>query len=254
MKVGIDSGGSLIKTSVWKNNESKPCVLQLFKSSEVEAAISLLKARCDSAKIDFFLTGGGARCLAARLHMDFGEASRVFIVDEMHALNDGLGFCLSTVSYPTLVVNIGSGVSILQVEGPKAFTRVGGSSLGGGTFMGLSRLLTEVTDFKQLVSMAKAGSAIRNGVDLTVGDIYSGGYDAVGLQAGVIASSFGAVPRAILSSDLRPEVIIFSLLRMISFNVAQIAALFGQRLGINNIYVLGGFVDSNGKTLVPLLC
>lgn len=253
MKVGIDSGGSLIKISVWKTCGSKPCVLQLFKSSEIEAAIKFLKAQCDSAQVDFFLTGGGARYLAARLHVDLGEANRVVLVDEMRALNTGLRFCLGTVDYPTLAVNIGSGVSILQVEGPRAFTRVGGSSLGGGTFMGLSRLLTGVTEFKQLVSMAKVGSTIGNQIDLTVGDIYSGGYDAVGLQAGVIASSFGAVPRATASSDLRPEGIIFSLLRMISFNVAQIAAIFGQRLGINSICVLGGLTDSNGKVLMFLI-
>jgi type II pantothenate kinase len=33
----------------------------------------------------------------------------------------------------------GSGVSILAVRGPEDYTRVSGTSLGGGTFLGLSR-------------------------------------------------------------------------------------------------------------------
>eukprot|EP01036_Dinobryon_divergens_P042146 gene42146-55966_t len=37
----------------------------------------------------------------------------------------------STKEFPYLVVNIGSGVSILKVNGPGAFERVSGTSLGG---------------------------------------------------------------------------------------------------------------------------
>ena len=35
--------------------------------------------------------------------------------------------------YPYLVVNIGSGVSIVKVDGPTAFTRVSGTALGPST-------------------------------------------------------------------------------------------------------------------------
>ncbi|KAF6257411.1 fumble-domain-containing protein [Scenedesmus sp. NREL 46B-D3] len=46
--------------------------------------------------------------------------------------------------FPYLLVNIGSGVSIIRVDGPGEgqHTRVSGSSVGGGTFWGLCRLLT----------------------------------------------------------------------------------------------------------------
>ncbi|EAT84366.2 hypothetical protein SNOG_08090 [Parastagonospora nodorum SN15] len=39
--------------------------------------------------------------------------------------------------YPYLLVNIGSGVSMVKVSGPRQFERVGGTSLGGGTLWGL---------------------------------------------------------------------------------------------------------------------
>jgi type II pantothenate kinase len=38
-----------------------------------------------------------------------------------------------------MLLNAGSGVSILAVRGPEDYTRVSGTSLGGGTFLGLSR-------------------------------------------------------------------------------------------------------------------
>jgi pantothenate kinase len=35
------------------------------------------------------------------------------------------------LKYPYMIVNIGTGVSILKVEGPTTYKRVGGTSLGG---------------------------------------------------------------------------------------------------------------------------
>lgn len=44
-------------------------------------------------------------------------------------------------TYPFLLVNIGSGVSFLKVEADASYKRVGGTSLGGGTFWGIGSLL-----------------------------------------------------------------------------------------------------------------
>lgn len=49
--------------------------------------------------------------------------------------------------YPYLLVNIGSGVSMIKVSGPNEFERIGGSSLGGGTLWGLLSLLTTAKTF-----------------------------------------------------------------------------------------------------------
>jgi type II pantothenate kinase len=48
---------------------------------------------------------------------------------------------------PCLLVNIGSGVSIIKVDEDGAFERVSGTSLGGGTLWGLLSLLTPATTF-----------------------------------------------------------------------------------------------------------
>lgn len=48
---------------------------------------------------------------------------------------------------PCLLVNIGSGVSIVKVDEDGSFERVSGTSLGGGTLWGLLSLLTPATTF-----------------------------------------------------------------------------------------------------------
>ena len=59
--------------------------------------------------------------------------------------------------YPYLLVNIGSGVSMLKVSGDGNYERVSGSSLGGGTFWGLCRLLTKCRGFDEMLELSAKG-------------------------------------------------------------------------------------------------
>ena len=59
--------------------------------------------------------------------------------------------------YPFILVNIGSGVSILSVRAPGQYQRVCGTSLGGGTFLGLCCLLTKCTTFEEALELAAKG-------------------------------------------------------------------------------------------------
>lgn len=157
------------------------------------------------------VTGGGAfkfeKLLKERLNVAINK------LDEMKMLVDGLNFVLSHVqnevftyshetkkqtfvppkdeaeSFPYLLVNIGSGVSILKVESKDEFHRVSGSSIGGGTFWGLACQMAGVTTWDEVHEMSISGD--NRNIDLLVGDIYGTGYDKLGLDANVIASSFG---------------------------------------------------------------
>ena len=61
--------------------------------------------------------------------------------------------------YPFLLVNIGSGVSMVKVTGPGPgqYERVSGSSIGGGTFWGLCQLLTQSTNFDEMLDLSMQG-------------------------------------------------------------------------------------------------
>ena len=69
------------------------------------------------------------------------------IPDEVFYFEEKSGPNFSSVClmnpFPFLLVNIGSGISILKVESDQKFTRVGGTSIGGGTFWGIGCLLAE---------------------------------------------------------------------------------------------------------------
>jgi len=93
--------------------------------------------------------------------------------------------------YPYLLVNIGSGVSMIKVSGPREYERIGGTSLGGGTLWGLLSLITGARNFDDMLAMAEKGD--NTAVDMLVGDIYGTGYAKIGLKSDTIASSFGKV-------------------------------------------------------------
>jgi type II pantothenate kinase len=106
-------------------------------------------------------------------------------------------------TYPYLLVNIGSGVSILKVTSPRTFERVGGTSLGGGTLWGLLALLTGARSFDAMLRLAERGDNTK--VDMLVGDIYGADYAKIGLASSTIASSFGKVLRTKRAMERRAE-------------------------------------------------
>lgn len=157
------------------------------------------------------VTGGGAfkfeKMLKDRLNVAINK------LDEMKMLVNGLNFVLSHVEkevftyshetkkqtfvppkeendmFPYLLVNIGSGVSILKVTSKDTFQRVSGSSIGGGTFWGLACQMAGVTTWDEVAEMSVSGD--NRNIDLLVGDIYGTSYEKLGLDANVIASSMG---------------------------------------------------------------
>ncbi|XP_068641687.1 pantothenate kinase 2-like isoform X2 [Aristolochia californica] len=151
--------------------------------------------------------------------------------------------------FPYLLVNIGSGVSMIKVDGDGSFQRVSGTNVGGGTYWGLGRLLTKCKSFDELLELSQRGD--NRAVDMLVGDIYGGmDYSKIGLSASTIASSFGkTISDNKELSDYRPEDISLSLLRMISYNIGQISYLNALRHGIKRIFFGGFFIRGHAYTM-----
>ncbi len=163
-------------------------------------------------------------------------------VDESERIYCGLNRLKA--SYPALVISIGSGVSILKVDGPSKFERVSGSSIGGGTFLGLCRLLTGANDFDMALDMASEGDS--DVADMVVGDIYGRGYNKFQLSSETLASSFGKVgmsedPR----SNLSDNDISKSLVVMITMNIGQVAYLNAKLHDTSTIFFVGNFLRHN---------
>lgn len=189
--------------------------------------------------------------------------------------------------YPYLLVNIGSGVSMIKVKGPRDFERIGGTSLGGGTLWGLLSLITGARSFDDMLAMADRGN--NTAVDMLVGDIYGTGYAKIGLKSDTIASSFGKVYKmkrqaeteaedigglannddqsydsgyggsesASASSShnpitFRPEDISRSLLYAVSYNIGQLAHLQSTVHSLRHIYFGGSFIRGHRQTMNTL--
>jgi type II pantothenate kinase len=65
---------------------------------------------------------------------------------------------------------VGSGVSFIKCIDKHTYQRVGGSSLGGGVFLGLANLLIQENHFETLLEMSNQGKSSR--VDLYMQDLY----------------------------------------------------------------------------------
>ncbi|CAN6446298.1 unnamed protein product [Victoria cruziana] len=151
--------------------------------------------------------------------------------------------------FPYLLVNIGSGVGMIKVDGDGNFERVSGTNVGGGTFWGLGSLLTNCKSFDELLELSKKGD--NSAVDMLVGDIYGGmDYSKIGLSKTNIASSFGKTTSENKAlSDYKPEDISLSLLRMISYNIGQISHLIALRYGLKRIFFGGFFIRGHAYTM-----
>lgn len=149
---------------------------------------------------------------------------------------------LEVPHFPCLVVNIGSGVSIVKVDEDGQFERVSGTSLGGGTLWGLLSLLTDASSFDgkqdpslqglaahwiaEMLLLSESGD--NAAVDMLVGDIYGSDYSKIGLKSSTIASTFGKVFRkgstsAQRKKQFKQEDIARSLLYAISNNIGHVA-------------------------------
>nr|AAT27265.1 RE66667p [Drosophila melanogaster] len=134
--------------------------------------------------------------------------------------------------FPFILVNVGSGVSILAVYGPDNYKRISGTSLGGGTFLGLCCLLTGCTSFEEAIQLATKGDNRK--VDKLVKDIYGGDYNRFGLPGDLVASSFGQMHLNDKRVSVSREDLANATLVTITNNIGSIArmcALNGRSIG-----------------------
>ncbi|KAM9197022.1 LOW QUALITY PROTEIN: pantothenate kinase 1 [Dugong dugon] len=151
-------------------------------------------------------------------------------------------YCLDN-PYPMLLVNMGSGVSILAVYSKDNYKRVTGTSLGGGTFLGLCCLLTGCETFEEALEMAAKGDSTN--VDKLVKDIYGGDYERFGLQGSAVASSFGNMMSKEKRDSISKEDLARATLVTITNNIGSIARMCALNENIDRVVFVGNFLRIN---------
>ena len=159
---------------------------------------------------------------------------------------------IQNFTFPHLVVNIGSGVSIVKVINENDIERIGGTMCGGGTLIGLSKILLGIDDFNEIIKLAKKGD--HKNLDLLVSDIYGKSIlsdfnnNKIGLECDVLASSFGKVHHILSKNkeaEIKKEDIAQSLLILICFQIAQLGYLYAKQHDIKDVFYYGNFTQKD---------
>ncbi|KAK4765647.1 hypothetical protein SAY86_026737 [Trapa natans] len=259
--------GERLRFAKFETSKIGDCI-EFIRSKQLHLGRCLHQECPSGEKTIIKATGGGAFKFADLFNEKLGVSLEK--EEEMQCLVAGANFLLKTVQqeaftyadgqkefmqidhndlFPYLLVNIGSGVSMIKVDGDGKFERVSGTSVGGGTFLGLGRLLTKCKSFDELLELSHQGN--NRVIDMLVGDIYGGqDYSKIGLASTAIASSFGkAISEDRELEEYKPEDITRSLLRMISNNVGQISYLNALRYGLKRIFFGGFFIRGHTYTM-----
>lgn len=190
MIVGIDAGGTLIKIAAMEN---ETIVYRKYPVASLQTAASEMNA---ASGAQLRITGGKAALFAA--HLD-PERNAIAVMPEFDATCRGVRHLLAD-RHPRLqryiLTNVGTGTSIHNVDGDK-HERIGGTGVGGGTLIGLSRLLTGLSDYDTIIRLAAQGS--RERIDLQVGHIYEGAVPPI--PGDLTASNYGRAASALHSLD-----------------------------------------------------
>lgn len=142
---------------------------------------------------------------------------------------NGLGARHVTDLERLMVVSMGTGTSFVQVAGGE-IRHIGGIGIGGGTLLGLSRLLLQTQDILWVAELARKGDLSQ--VDLQIQDICRTSLPGLPLDA--TASLFGKV-----DSNVKPEDLACGLMHMVLQSIGQAAVLAALNSPIRDIILIG---------------
>ncbi|MFC4354643.1 type II pantothenate kinase [Chryseomicrobium palamuruense] len=180
--IGIDAGGTLVKLAY--KSESNQIHTTYFLSSRFDLVKQWIENKFDHPKI--CMTGGRAK----QLQNFLGTENYQYVV-EFDATVRGVLYQLDKNHIDiqqAIVTNIGTGTSIHHLFETQ-HTRLGGTGIGGGTLMGLSKKMAGTMVFGEIVERSSMGS--RKHIDVLVEDIYQ--ENQLPIKGSLTASNFGAL-------------------------------------------------------------
>lgn len=158
-----------------------------------------------------------------------------YLVDEFTANGLGGGF-FANGKKEFIVISMGTGSSYVGVKDGKP-EHLGGIGIGGGTIIGLSKLMLSTNDIDKIIDLASHGSV--GNIDLRVGDISKN--PLPGLDLDVTASNFGKA-----SSRANCEDKAAGITHMVIETIMQTAALIATSRGFKDLIAIGNLIKFLG--------
>lgn len=144
-------------------------------------------------------------------------------------LANGLGAQYMSGLQKLIVVSMGTGTSLVKVENEEV-AHIGGLGVGGGTILGLSKLLLNTQDFHQIVGLAETGSLEH--IDLQIKDITR--YPLPGLPLDATASIFGKTEDNVSAEDIA-----LGIVHMVLQTIGQCAIFASLNSDIKDFVLIG---------------
>ena len=231
--IGIDVGGSTTKIVGFRVSEEGRELIrpQLVKANDpLTATYGAFGKFTDENGIKIsdidkvLMTGVGSSYVK---HDLYGiECVRV---PEFDCIGKG-GIYLSGLE-SAVVVSMGTGTAIVHAEKGARMKYLGGTGVGGGTLMGLSRLLVGAADIGHISEFVEEGDL--GNVDLRIKDMTASGAEPV-MNADMTAANFGNV------SDVASKADIAKGISNLVYETVGMVSIFASRsVGVSDIVLTG---------------
>lgn len=227
--IGIDVGGSTTKIVGIENGKSIKSPMNITANDPITSLFGAFGKYLYDNDIALdnvehvMLTGVGASGVTTPIY-----GLPTTHVDEFQA--DGLGARFDSGLDRLVVVSMGTGTTLVHVDGDK-ISHIGGISMGGGTLQGLSHLLLQTTHISEVVEMASHGDISH--INLQIKDISKN--DIEGLPMYATASLFGKV----VNSNTTPSDIAKGIICMVLETIGSCAVLSQVGQGIKDFVLIG---------------
>jgi len=225
--IGIDLGGSTTKIVGFQDNKLK--IPTFVKADNPIASLFgalgkfIYENNIQLNEIEkIMITGVGSAYVDQPLY-----GIPTYKVDEFTC--NGLGGQYFTGLNDLIVVSMGTGTSLVQVNGDKII-HTGGIGIGGGTILGLSSLLLKTQDISQIMELASRGDI--SNIDLQIQDISKTALPGLPLSA--TASNFGKVRNLVSDEDIAAGII-----NMVLQVIGKSAILSSLNSNISNFVMTG---------------
>ena len=227
--VGFDRAGNMISPLTVKANDPVASSYGAFGKFTSENGIEIK----DIEKIS--MTGVGSSFQEGTL---FGIPTER--ISEFEAIGLG-GLYLSGLS-EAIIVSMGTGTAIVHAKKNGVIEYMGGTGVGGGTLLGLSKQMLGVSDTETLFTLAKDGDL--NNIDLRIGDITKKDISPT-LSAGTTAANFGN-----LSELATPSDIACGLINLVFETIGMVAVFAAKSRNIKDIVLIGSLTRNAEVKLV----
>jgi len=231
--IGIDVGGSTTKIVGFRTDGEKRELIepQFVRANDpITATYGAFGKFTDENRLSIkeidkiMMTGVGSSFVKRDLYgLDCVR------VPEFNGIGLG-GLYLSELSN-ALIVSMGTGTAIVHAQRDGEMNYLGGTGVGGGTLMGLSKLLLSAETVAHIEEYAAAGDLAN--IDLRIKDITAGGSASV-LSDDLTASNFGNVSDLASKDDIA-----LGIMNMVYETVGMVSVFAARSVGVNNIVLTG---------------